>query len=591
VISRCLFVCAVFAAVAASAQSTLSFTVSMPQPAAHFFHVEMRCDGLKGEMQDFKLPAWSPGYYRLLDYEKYVQRFAAENGAGHPLPWEKTTPNTWRVAAGNANTITLRYDVTATSTFGVQNFVDEARAYLSPAGVYMHPADMLAHPTTVSIHLPPGWTRIATGLDPVPGRANTYRAADFDILYDSPTLMGNQELQEFTAGGRPHHVAIENVPESVSRLKMLGDLKVMVEAATRLIGDVPYQHYTFLMMGTGNGGIEHLNSASISFNGKSLETPEGYVRWLSYVAHEYFHNFNVKRIRPIALGPFDYDRENFTNMLWVSEGLSVYYQDLLLVRAGLMTRDQYLEKMQGAIARFENATGHHYQSATDSSWNTWGTSGVGNDRNTTISYYENGAMLGAMLDLKIRAASGNHKSLDDVMRALYRKYYQEKNRGFADAEFRTECESAAGGDLSEVFSYASTTRAIDYAKYFALAGLTLESTSQDASGAWLPLDTQTRGREIFVVDTRIAELHPGDRIVEVEGKPAAVQSLAALLATRKPDDTIRMKVARGDTSRELTVTLQKNLKQTFTLHPAINPDASQSAILKDWLRNENGRPE
>src|SRR5215472_6230450 len=197
------------------------------------------------------------------------------------------------------------------------------------------------------------------------------------------------------------------------------------------------------MMGTGNGGIEHANSSANSFNGNSLTTTNGYLRWLSFISHEYFHNYNVKRIRPIALGPFDYDTENLTSMLWVSEGLSVYYQDLVLVRAGLESMDQYLDKMIASINSFENAPGRHYQSATDSSLTTWGTSGVGNDRNTTISYYNNGAMLGAMLDLKIRNDSGNRRSLDDVMRALYRKYYQEKKRGFTDNEFRQECESAA----------------------------------------------------------------------------------------------------------------------------------------------------
>jgi predicted metalloprotease with PDZ domain len=334
------------------------------------------------------------------------------------------------------------------------------------------------------------------------------------------------------------------------------------------------------MMGTGNGGIEHLNSASISFNGKSLETPEGYLRWLSYVAHEYFHNFNVKRIRPLALGPFDYDVENLTNMLWVSEGLSVYYQDLLLVRAGLMTRQQYLEKMQGAIARFENATGHHYQSATDSSWNTWGTSGVGNDRNTTISYYDNGGMLGAMLDLAIRTSSGNRKSLDDVMRSLYRVYYREKGRGFTDAEFRAACEGAAGGPLDEVFSYAATTKASDYAKYFALAGLELTYTSEPAAGASLGINAQTVDGKLMVVSSGNAEIKVGDQILEIEGAKATPKVLADLLASRKAGDRVKLKLARG----EVQATVVGNEKRTYAIREAAGASATQSAILADWLR-------
>src|SRR5581483_4375105 len=166
--------------------------------------------------------------------------------------------------------------------------------------------------------------------------------------------------------GVPHFVAVENVPPEVDRRRMVDDLRTMVTAATQLMGDVPYRHYTFLMMGRGAGGIEHSNSSSNQFDGTSLTTPQGYLRWLSFICHEYFHNFNVKRIRPLALGPFDYDQENLTEMLWVSEGLSVYYQDLVLVRAGLMTRDQYLTKIAAAISTFENTPGRRYQSATES---------------------------------------------------------------------------------------------------------------------------------------------------------------------------------------------------------------------------------
>jgi len=390
---------------------TLAFTVSMPRPANHLFHVTLRCDGLQGEVQDFKMPMWHPGYYRIIDYPKNVSNFRAEDGAGRILGWEQTTRNTWRVAAGNASTVILNYDVLGTTAFGAQNFLGDNRAYIAPTGMFVHLAGKIKLPATVAIQPPTGWKHVANGLDPIPGRPNVFSATDFDLLYDCPMLMGNQETLQFEIEGVPHEVVIENIPATVDRENIKRDLAKLVRTATRLMGDIPYRHYTFLMMGEGAGGIEHSTSASIAFNGKSLTTDDGYRRWLSFVAHEYFHTFNVKRIRPIALGPFDYDRENLTNMLWVSEGLSVYYQDLLLVRAGLMTREQYLAKLQNSIAQFENLPGRRYQSATESSWNTWGTSGVGNDRNTTISYYNNGAMLGFVLDLAIRRSTGNAKSL------------------------------------------------------------------------------------------------------------------------------------------------------------------------------------
>jgi predicted metalloprotease with PDZ domain len=619
-------------------QGTMAFTVSMPQPNSHTLHVTFRGDGLIGELQDFKMPVWSPGYYGVGDYSRNVSNFRVTDGVGRALPWEKVGKNTWRVAAGNAPSVVLNYDVYGATSFAANTYLGSDRAYLSPSGVFVHVAGMTQHPVTVAIQLPPVWKQIATGLEPVSGQVNTFAATDFDVLYDCPILIGNQEYLRFDVKGVPHYVAMENVAGAADRPKMLEDLKKMVTAATQLIGDIPYKHYTFLMMGRGNGGIEHLNSASIQFDGNSLSTPSGYLRWLSYVCHEYFHNFNVKRIRPIALGPFNYDMENLTNMLWVSEGLSVYYEDLVLVRAGLMTREQYLDKMQSAMASFENAPGHHYQSATESSWNTWNTgSGVGGDRNTTISYYNNGAMLGAMLDLKIRDGSKNRKSLDDVMRGLYKKYYLEKKRGFTDDEFRQECESAAGGDLSEALSYASTTTDVNYAKYFAYAGLKLEATAQDAAGAYFGVNTHSReappnatpagggpgrgGRggapEMMLVIESVsagspaesAGLKAGDQILEVEGVKATPKAISDLLtpsqpgggrggrgqaaqepvqpsiAVKKPGENIKLRISRNGAAQEVDVELGKAVTRSYRLQLADNPSTLQTAILKDWLRS------
>jgi len=443
---------------------------------------------------------------------------------------------------------------------------------------------------TVAIQLPPGWTRIATGLDPVPGRPNTFSAPDFDILFDCPILMGNQELAQFEVKGIPHRMAIESVPESVDRRRMAADLQRMVQAATELMGDIPYKHYTFLLIGTGNGGIEHLNSAACAFNGKSLADEKGYQGWLSYISHEYFHNFNVKRIRPLALGPFDYDEENLTDMLWVSEGLTVYYEDVVLVRAGLMTPEQFLERMKNAMTRFENSPGQRYQSAAESSLTTWGTSGVGGDRNTTISYYDNGGMLGAMLDLAIRHQSANRRSLDDVMRALYRTYDVGKKRGFTDAEFRQECERAAGGPLAEAFEYAATTKDVDYAKYFAYAGLKVEIERQDAPGAYLGLNLRAADGILTIVEAEAgspaaaAGLSARDQVLEVDGAKATPKALNDLLTAKKPGETIKVKYARAGASKDAEIVLAKNFKRIYSFIPMSAPDPLQSAIFKDWLR-------
>jgi predicted metalloprotease with PDZ domain len=268
--------------------------------------------------------------------------------------------------------------------------------------------------------------------------------------------------------------------------------------------------------------------------------------------------------------------------------------------------------MAAALGTFENASGRHYQSATESSWNTWSNgSGVGGDRNVTISYYNNGAMLGAMLDLKIRESSGNRKSLDDVMRGLYKTYYLEKRRGFTDAEFREECERAAGAGLAEIFVYASTSREVDYTRYFALAGLKLEWTVKDAPGGYLGLDTHTeelppaetpaagrggRGRggapatRLVVTEVptsspaEAAALKAGDVIEQVESEPASATALSAALLGRKAGDHLRLRIRRGAAEQEIDAKLAGNTVRTYKLSLAAEGTPRQSAILRDWLR-------
>jgi predicted metalloprotease with PDZ domain len=573
-------------------EATMAFTVSMEQPHTHYYHVVFRCEGLKGETQDFKMPAWTPGYYLIMDYAKNVVNFRAEDGAGKELSWEKTAKNTWRVKSGKSTAINVSYDVYAFRQSVADSYLDDSRGFISPTGIFMHVAGRIQSPVTVTVNPYQGWSRISTGLDPVEGRENTFFAPDFDILYDCPILIGNQEILKFEVQGIPHIFAIHD-PGAFDREKFLSDHKRMVEAAVAIFGEIPYRHYTFLMIGPGGGGLEHLNSAALTFSASSLNNPAGYKRWLSFVAHEYFHHFNVKRIRPIALGPFDYDKENYTNMLWVSEGISVYYQDLILNRAALFKYEETLEKFRSLIERYENSPGRLFQSATQASFDTWilfFTRGE-NTANTTISYYDKGAVLGLLLDLKIRHESKNKKSLDDVMRTLYQEFYKKKKRGFTDQEFREVCESTAGCALQEIFDvYASTTKDIDYEKYFLYAGFLAEVEVKEAPGAWFGAATQDQGGNPVISSVEwnspasLAGLSAQDEIVALDGIRVTSRTLADLLITRKPGDKVRIHLWRRNTIREVEVVLGKKTERSLRIkYPSVSSPLS-SEICKAWIR-------
>jgi predicted metalloprotease with PDZ domain len=575
---------------AAASPAAFAFTVSTPDPASHQYHIRLRCDGLPGDTTEFRMPVWTPGYYGVFDYAGNVRNFAVADTGGRPLPFSKSGPNGWVVQKGPARAVLLSYDVVATSTFVANAFLDETRGYITPGALFVYVPGQLRRAVAVTVELNPKWSTVATGLEPVPnGPPHTYRAADFDVLYDSPILMGNLEaLPTFEIKGIPHRFVGYALGE-FDRRQFVDDLRAVVEAGTQVIAEIPYKQYTFLGIGPGRGGIEHANSAAVPFSGSGSDRASR-IRTLSFLAHEYFHSYNVKRIRPIALGPFDYDRPNVTDMLWVSEGFTVYYEYLMLARSGRMTPQELLDALSRTIATVENTPGHLFQSVTAASRETWtqgpfarGNSGI----RRTISYYDKGPILGLLLDFRIRHETENRKSLDTVMRTLYRKYYKQLARGWTDAEFRRVCEETAGTSLADLFEYASTTRKIDYETYLAYAGLRVEPARvlPDADLGALVEDVDGALTVAAVEDGTAAEragIVAGDVLAAADGRAMDGAGLKATVAARKPGDLLPILVRRGEDERVIGVTLDARLERSWRLSPVPSPNALQAKILASW---------
>jgi len=483
-----------FASIQAAPTQSLHYTISMESPSSHKFHVVLQCEGLNTPSLDLKMPAWMPGYYQLLDYAKNLSDFHATDNTGHELAWAKTTNNTWRVEHPTGSPLTITYDILAQKAFVAQPWLDNTHAYIAPTGIFLYIDGQLQLPVTIEVKPAQGWSKIATGLAPVKGQLhvqgqshgtgtsprNTFYAPDFDILYDCPFLVGPlEDIPSFTVRGIPHYFTGYNMGE-FDKQQLSSDLEKVIAQGVVVIGDIPYKDYTFLAIGNGPGGIEHLNSATIGFSGPSMKTPEGRQRMLCFIAHEYFHHYNVKRIRPLALGPFDYQQANKTDQLWVSEGLTVYYEYMLVRRAGLMSGEDLLHHFQSDIVAYEKHSGHLYQTLAQASEDTWSEGPFGGNPDSSISYYQKGPAIGLLLDFAIRHHTANKRSLDDAMRTMYQQYYQQKKRGFTGPEFRKVCETIAGADLTEIFDYVYTTKEPDYAKYLAYGGLGIDlETSTD----------------------------------------------------------------------------------------------------------------
>lgn len=575
---------------------TLSFTVSMPDPSSQLYQVELKCEGLEGVYTDLKIPVWMPGYYQMLDYPEKIRNFKVVSAGGRPVDWEKANRVTWRVYNGAVKSLIVTYEVLADRAFVATNFLNEERGYIAPGGVFMHLAGKIDRPVTVKIVPHGSWDRVATGLAPVPGQPFTFRAPDFDVLYDSPLLIGRLEaLPSFTVGGVPHRFVGYKLGD-FDKETFVADLKKVVEAAVGVIGEIPFKEYTFIGIGPGAGGIEHLNSTAVSFSGsEKLNTLEGRIGLLGFLGHEYFHHYNAKRIRPVELGPFDYDHGSRTNMLWVAEGITAYYDEMLLRRAGLVSGDDIIQTFERTIRSVETSPGRLFQSVTQASFDTWsdGPFGrTGDELNKTVSYYQKGPILGLLLDLKIRHESGNRKSLDDVMRTLYYDIYKAKGRGYTEREFREICEEAAGVALDEFFSYVYSVQPIDYAKYLGYAGLTIDLQERILPGASIGIQVGEKGGKLMITKVEwnspawFEGIRRNQEILKINGQPAGAGLLEVISAAARPDEIIRLDVVEKDSVRTIPLLFELKKEIPFTVRKMPNPNSAQRAVFAGWLREE-----
>jgi len=422
---------------------------------------------------EFFMPIWSPGFYRVQDYASKIEEIAARNAEGETLPLDTVRSNRWRVQTGGAEQVVISYRLYCPDSFVTTNWVSADLLVLNGGATYITAVGETERSYEVWLEPAPTWERVATGLEQL-GDDGThhYRADDFDTLVDAPIVAGDLEVTTFLVDGVEHQLVDVGERDGWDSERAARDLEEIVEETLPLWGEIPYEKYVFLnAFRRGGGGLEHENSTLLTTSAEAMSTPERYRRWLSFATHEYFHSFNVKRLRPVELGPFDYETPPSTSSLWLSEGVTSYYGDLFVARAGLYTPEQYLASLSSAIANLQNSPGRLLQSLAQSSLEVWtnSNSGVG-AAPTTVSYYVKGQVVGFLLDAHIRTATDGARTFEDVMRLAYERYGGE--RGFTPDQFRTTAEEVAGVDLQEWFRQAlESTEELDYSEALEWFGL------------------------------------------------------------------------------------------------------------------------
>lgn len=414
------------------------YTVRVPDPATHYALVEVAVPAAGRSSLDLMMATWSPGFYRVEDYAGRVQDLLARARGGAPLSVERTSSNRWKVPTGGAATVTVSYRLLCDQRSVTTNSVSNELGVLNGAATFL----TLAEP--------------------------------------------GPQVHEFEVEGSRHALVDVGEREQWDGRRAAGDLQRMVSAVRRLWGFLPFERYLFLnVFRQGGGGLEHKDSTLLTANAARVATPAGYARWLDFVGHEYFHAFNVKRLRPVELGPFDYESAPRTSSLWISEGLTSYYAEILLARAGLTSALEFLASLSAQIERLQKQPGRLLQTLEQSSLDVWSNSLSGvNPNEKTVSYYIKGQVVGFLLDARIRAATTGAKSLDDVMRDAYRRYAAD--RGFTADEFRSVAEGVAGVDLNAWFKKAiASTEELDYSEALDWFGLRFAAVDgAEAKSIW-----------------------------------------------------------------------------------------------------------
>ncbi|GAB3223962.1 PDZ domain-containing protein [Hymenobacter seoulensis] len=574
----------------AAAAPALRYTLSMPAPQTHYFEVEMKLDGFNKAFTDVKMPVWAPGSYLVREFAKNVEGFSA-NAGNENLRVEKVTKNTWRVYHPKAKDFTVRYKVYAFELSVRTSFIDAAHGYVNGTSVFMYPAEGKQLPSTLEVKPAQGWSQVSTSLKPA-GGTFTFRSANYDELADSPIEIGNQKLYTFTANGTPHTIAMFG-DVKVDEARLTRDMQRVCEEAHKVVGQNPLDRYLFIVhnIDRGTGGLEHFFSTTLSVSRNAYSSEAGWKGFLGLVAHEYFHLWNVKRIRPVALGPFNYDEENYTRMLWVSEGGTEYFSNLIVQRAGFLTPDQYLGDLSNGINRVENTPGNKQQSAAESSFDAWIKYYRPNENssNTGISYYDKGEVIGAVLDLMIINETKGQKNLDDVMRLLYDQYYKKLGRGFTDAEYQDAVAKVAGRRFDDFFRrHVYGVETLPYGQALGYAGLKLSVTPAAATEFSLGASISSAGGKLTVASV-VREgsawqggLSVGDEILSVDGI-RVTDDVNKLLAGRAVGSEVKLLVNRDGQIKELTFPLLASSLSRYRIEREANPTAAQQAVLAKWL--------
>jgi predicted metalloprotease with PDZ domain len=602
----------IFSAVAAAQETPLrsiAYRLSMSRPVSHLFEVEITAelpDQLNDKPIEFQMAKWSPGRYGVFDFAKNVQEFRAVSESNARLAVTRVDGQTWSVAPGGASIVKVSYKVFGNDLSGTFSQLDTNHANYNGASIFMYIVGHKPDPVKLTINPPAGW-KIVNGRTERPGQTE-WQFPNWDVLIDTPTEIAPDWTQDtFSAGGKKYHVVVHSFgPEGGKRPALVRDIERIVRAQVAMWGPPEFEEYTFLIHFAADDrsgdGMEHLNSTQIIEPGALAELGT-YEACLGTVSHEFFHVWNVKRLRPRELGPWDFTRPLSTRGLWVAEGFTTYYGHLMLRRSGIWDAAQFLKQQANTIERIESAPGSRLMSAEESSLSAPFVDDaphaqLTNLQNTSISYYPKGQLIGLVMDLLVRGRTKGKSSLDDIMRDMYEEFYLKspnssyylRGRGYQTEDLERIASRRVGFDLGDFFKrYVRDVEVLPYEEAFAYLGLRLLKTQAKEpydAGMRIEFEDPREGIIVNVENDSPAEnagLQANDEILTLGGRAVTRDSWMKILARYKPGDSAPVKVRRDRRTIKTNLVLGQPERFDYRIQERADASAEEKALRAAWL--------
>jgi predicted metalloprotease with PDZ domain len=568
----------------------LAYQISMSQPQTHLFEVQLTVSNWTNDNEtlDLKMPVWTPGSYLVREYSKQLQDFTAISGKGEKLTATKIAKHHWQIRLESSNEIQINYRMFANELTVRTNHLDATHGYFNPAALCFYIPEYEHCPIEITIIPPNSTWKVTTPLPEI--SPQTFLAADLDTLIDSPFEIGCQQIYEFTVLDKPHQLVVWG-EGNLDPLIAIEDIKKIVEIEAKIFGGLPYENYIFLLhlSPSGGGGLEHKNCCSLLYPRFSFQAGEQHNRFMQLVAHEFFHVWNVKRIRPAALEKFDYEGENYTPSLWFSEGTTSYYDLLIPRRAGIYDDKEFLAELSKEITRFMTTPGRLVQPLSESSFDAWIKlyRPDANSSNSQMSYYLKGEMVTLLLDLLIRDRTKSTKSFDDVLVLMW-EHFGKAEIGFTETQLRSTIELVANQDLSEFYNrYIHGIEELPFNDYLAPFGIELKPIEQNTPYLGIVAKSEN-GREVIKSvasnsPAQLAGVDPGDELLAIDGFKISADKLIDRLKLYQVGQQINLTIFHTDRLMTLPITLSNPQPQKYQLHKIEHPTDLQSQQFKAWV--------